>query len=301
MSSALLMQFIYRWSYLVAFFLFCVWRRSLVLWRWLRFIFVSFVLFLFIWVRFWEPQQIHVAYHDIHIWVEKRVVLIADTHLGAYKDWVYLQKVVNKINRIPDVDMVLIAWDLTNMPTSDQSLEELFQPFGDLRVPAYVVLWNHDVEMPWPEVRLPLVRALEKNWVEFLHNDIVQFDDFFLVWLWPHLSNEDQVSLLNKFHVVNKVVVLAHNPDTTLSYRNWNADLTLVGHTHCGQVRLPWIHEWLRPYIYPVEGDFDCGLSREKYTQLFITPWLGEVVLPIRFRNPPTISVLDLWSKWRNK
>jgi predicted MPP superfamily phosphohydrolase len=141
------------------------------------------------------------------------------------------------------------------------------------------------------------VKSLERQGVEFLHNDVVQFDDFFLVWLGPYLSNEDYVSILDNFHVVNNVVVLAHNPDSTLMYRNWNADLTLVWHTHCGQVRLPFIHEMLRPFIYPVEWEFDCWLTREKYTQLFITPGLWEVMLPIRFRAMPTIDVLDLSDK----
>ncbi len=127
-----------------------------------------------------------------------------------------------------------------------------------------------------------------------MHNDVVAFDDFLLVGLGPHLSGEDDVSLLHNFHVANNIVVLTHNPDTTTRYTNRNADLTIAGHTHCGQIRLPRIHDRLRPYIYPVEGDFDCGLSRERYTQLFITPGLGEVLLPARFRNPPMISVLHL-------
>jgi len=294
MSTIVLMQILFLGSYVIAFFWLCSLVRVLVRGR--RWIFlVSWTLFtLFFRARFWEPQQIQVEYTTIDIWVNKRVVLIADLHLGVYKDRVYLQKVVNKINRIPQVDMVLIAGDLTNHPTASQPLEELFQPLWDLNVPVYTVLWNHDTQAPGPDLRLPLVQALEKYGVEFLHNDIVQFDDFFLVWLGPYLSNEDRVSLLDNFHVVNNVVVLAHNPDTTLMYRNWNADLTLVWHTHCGQVRIPFIHEMLRPIIYPVTWDFDCWLSREKYTQLFITPWLGEVVLPIRFRAKPTIHVLDL-------
>ena len=101
---------------------------------------LGIILFLFIRIRFREPQQIRTMYHTIDIGVEKRVVLIADMHLGVYKDRVFLQKVVNRINKIPDVDMVLIAGDLTNHPTADQPLEELFQPFGDLDVPVYAVL-----------------------------------------------------------------------------------------------------------------------------------------------------------------
>jgi predicted MPP superfamily phosphohydrolase len=194
----------------------------------------------------------------IDVGIDKKIVLISDMHLGVYKDWVYLQKVVNTINTLEDIDMVLIAGDFTNQPTPQQSLGELFQPLGDLQVSVYAVLGNHDVQKPGPDLRHELVQALEAQGVVLLHNDTIKFDDFFLVGLGPSMSNEDKVSILDNFHVVNNVLVLAHNPDTTLMYRNYNADLTLVGHTHCGQIKLPWIHNRLRPYIYPVEGDWDC-------------------------------------------
>lgn len=78
--------------------------------------------------------------------------------------------------------------------------------------------------------------------------------------------------LLNQFHVADDVVVLTHNPDTVLSYANYTADVTLVGHTHCGQIRLPFIHDWIKQWYIPVKGDFDCGWSQNKYTHVFITP-----------------------------
>jgi predicted MPP superfamily phosphohydrolase len=59
--------------------------------------------------------------------------------------------------------------------------------------------------------------------------------------------------LINDFLPEEKVVVLTHNPDTTLNYANNLADLTLVGHTHCGQIRIPFLHEKIKQWIIPVE------------------------------------------------
>lgn len=106
------------------------------------------------------------------------------------------------------------------------------------------------------------------------------------------MSGEDDSTLLKQFSLDDDVLVLTHNPDATLSYTTTAADLTVVGHTHCGQMRFPYIQEYLRPYIYPVRGDFDCGRYPEQ--KLFITSGLGEVMLPIRFLNPPAIDVLRL-------
>jgi len=143
---------------------------------------------------------------------------------------------------------------------------------ADLSLPTYAVLGNHDVQKPGEDIRNELTATLGKRGVTLLNNDVLAFPKRYLVGLGDHDGGEDNVLLLNKFHVADTVVVLTHNPDTTLNYVNYNADLTLVGHTHCGQIRVPFIHNRLRQYIIPVDGDFDCGLTPTKYTQLLITP-----------------------------
>jgi predicted MPP superfamily phosphohydrolase len=244
-------------------------------------------------MRWIEPQQIAIRETNLDLGVGKTVALIADLHVGVYKDRTYLQRVVNTINAQSWVDMVFIAGDLTFWPPLDQKkMEELFRPLSYLEVPVYMVLGNHDVEEPWPDIRTELVRTLEQYGVIFLDNDIVDFGTRKLVWLGDHMAGEDKVFILNQLHVAETVVVLTHNPDTTLAYANYNADATLVGHTHCGQVRVPWLHPYISKFIIPTRGAFDCWLMQTKYTTLLITPGLWEVVLPIRRFNPPTIDLV---------
>ena len=106
------------------------------------------------------------------------------------------------------------------------------------------------------------------------------------------MSGEDDVSLLNQVTQDDNVIVLAHNPDALLKYSTTTADITLAGHTHCGQIRLPFVQDFIRPFVYPIASDVDCGWYEDK--KLFITPGLGEVMLPLRFLNPPTVDVLRL-------
>lgn len=84
-----------------------------------------------------------------------------------------------------------------------------------------------------------MVKVLEENEIVVLNNDIVQFEDFSLVGLGSHWNNEDDVALLDTFSTDDAVVVMAHNPDTTLLYTNNVADVTVAGHTHAGQIRIP--------------------------------------------------------------
>lgn len=229
----------------------------------------------------------------VNTWFTGNVVLIADTHLWVYKGENYLQKVINKINQLENIQAVLIAWDLTFEPVdySHEALKNLFAPLADSKFPVIAVLWNHDVWVPGPELKKSLIQALNANGVIYLENDRYQLWELRIVWLWPHLRGTDDISLLDSMSIKDNVIVLTHNPDTTLQYKNYNADITLVWHTHCGQVRFPWF-----PFLYrraiPVVWDFDCGLYDETLSKIFITSWLGETWLPIRFLNPPTIDLI---------
>ncbi|MGB2110884.1 MAG: hypothetical protein ACPHY8_03075 [Patescibacteria group bacterium] len=55
---------------------------------------------------------------------------------------------------------------------------------------------------------------------------------FTLVGLGSNWNREDDTSLLQEFTPSDNIIVLAHNPDTTLKYSNNVVDLTLAGHTH---------------------------------------------------------------------
>lgn len=108
------------------------------------------------------------------------------------------------------------------------------------------------------------------------------------------MAGEDDPTVLEAVSEDDTLVVMMHNPDTMAKLPRGKVSLAVAGHTHCGQVRLPWIHELLRPYYYPVDGVYDCGLTVEPEGLLYITPGLGEVILPIRFRSIPTIDMLSL-------
>jgi predicted MPP superfamily phosphohydrolase len=255
------------------------------------FIYVLLILgsLLFVWARFVEPQMIIVREHSINTGFSGKVVLIADTHLGIYKKPRFLSRAVRVINE-QNPDSVMIAGDFTYEPKEGE-LSKLFDSLALVKAPVYAVLGNHDVERPGPAVRDELKEALEEKGVVFLHNQEVVANNFTLIALGDNWAHEDDTTLLNTFTEADNVVVLTHNPDTTLAYTNANADVTLTGHTHCGQIRIPWLYK----KAIPTTGEFDKGFTQEKYTKLYITCGLGEVGLPMRLFNPPVVDVLTFY------
>lgn len=279
---------IYWWSYGVFPFLLWVYllRRKVHVIVSLISLLLSIV---FISSRFIEPQLILTKIHKVDVWFESRIALIADTHIWAYKWKYFLERVVKKLNSM-NVDMVLIAGDLTYEPDV-YKLESLFSSLWEIEHRAFWVLWNHDVEKPGPPLREELIEALDYPNLVFLNNNIVRYNWIYIVWLWSHWNREDDTSLLESLSPQNDVITLMHNPDSVETFPDWISDIALAGHTHGWQVRLPFLYK----KVIPTRWDFDRWLGTHNENKLFITSWLGEVWLPLRFLNPPVIDILELY------
>jgi predicted MPP superfamily phosphohydrolase len=86
--------------------------------------------------------------------------------------------------------------------------------------------------------------------------------------------------------------MMVHEPDVLPAVARLDGvDLMLSGHTHGGQVRLPFLPPLLLPDLgrHYVEGHFQLGR-----TQLYVNRGIGAVGLPFRFRCPSEITELTL-------
>jgi predicted MPP superfamily phosphohydrolase len=90
------------------------------------------------------------------------------------------------------------------------------------------------------------------------------------------------------------VILLAHNPDLFPLVPN-QATLTLAGHTHGGQVRLPLPG---RPIVPSQVGQrFAAGHVIEGGRHLFVATGLGTSIPPVRCRVRPAVTILTLASE----
>lgn len=256
-------------------------------------LFLIFLSIIFIYSRFIEPQIIVEQKQKIQVWFKSRIVVISDIHLWAYKDSSFLKRVVEKINNLENIDAVLIAWDLTYIPQDNVSI--LLSPLKDLKYKAYAVIWNHDDGHPWIPIEEEVKAALIKNNVVYLHNEeaIIPNTNIKILWLWDSWEQEDDTKLIYNYRKEDNLIILTHNPDTTLKYTktNWEiADITITGHTHWWQIRIPFIYK----SEIPTSWDFDEWYYDRWWTKLFVSSGLWEVGLPMRLGIPPVIDILDL-------
>jgi predicted MPP superfamily phosphohydrolase len=86
-------------------------------------------------------------------------------------------------------------------------------------------------------------------------------------------------------------LLLSHSPDPFPQVPS-AVGLTLAGHTHCGQIVLPWVGA---PATMSRYGDrYRCGFIRENGKLLLVTAGVGTSIAPLRIGAPPEIWLLTI-------
>lgn len=88
-------------------------------------------------------------------------------------------------------------------------------------------------------------------------------------------------------------ILLFHRPELFEIYAENNIDLVLSGHTHGGQIRVP----FLGALIVPDQGifpEYDAGLFTSGRTKMIISRGLGNSIIPFRVNNRPELVVVKL-------
>lgn len=253
---------------------------------------------LMIYSRFIEPSRLVTRYQTIRLNPQQplkqplRVVLIADLHVGLFSGQKrQLRKIVERVNAAK-ADMVLVAGDWTYEP--GPTLLHMLDPLRHLNGPVFSVPGNHDEELPGPPLQQELKLALEALNIVPLEGHMVEFDQVRLLGTGDLWAGKADLHALRDLPQDKPWLVLAHNPDTVDHIPDGlpNRPLMLSGHTHGGQVDIPWLTAWaLRKES---KYGFQVGLYDMVKAQVYVTAGTGMVAVPFRCGMPPTIDVLEL-------
>lgn len=171
---------------------------------------------------------------------------------------------------------------------------------SNLRAPlgVFAILGNHDYAMNGPRIRGALRRAgitvLEDQSVRIGGGNGAPGADapFWIAGVSDFLrAPHDVPGTLLEVTDDAPVILITHNPDLFPEVPGRVA-LTLAGHTHGGQVRLPFFGRPVVPSIYGQR--FAAGHVIEEGRHLYVATGLGTSIVPVRFLVPPEIVVLEL-------
>lgn len=225
------------------------------------------------------------------------VAAVADIHAGAPHIGVdKIERLVDAVNDLhPDVVVLLGDYVIHGVPGGhfippERTAALLAALRGRLGVVA--VLGNHDW---WLDGRR-VSAAFESRGIPVLDNEAIALGEegrrFWVAGIADAWTNRyDVPGTLATVPVGAPVLLLTHNPDL-FPLVPARVALTLAGHTHGGQVRLPLLGRPIVPSEYGQR--YAAGLVREEGRTLFVTTGVGTSILPVRFRVPPVVSLLTL-------
>lgn len=222
-----------------------------------------------------------------------RVALLADFHVqGPDMPPERLAKIVDQVNEARP-DLILLAGDFSGdraLSTRFYTEAETVAPLRGLRAPlgVYAVLGNHDHWRDGPA----MLRALESAGIPVLVNGAVRRGPLTLVGADDiHTAHADMQAIGALTAAPGPMILLSHSPDIA-AVAPARYKLIVAGHTHCGQIALPWWGPITSASNYG--NRFTCGIIREPGRRIVVTAGLGASVLPLRFGAPPDWWLITL-------
>ena len=232
-----------------------------------------------------------------------RIAQLSDFHYEQWTEPYFIREVVEQVNRLAP-DLVLLVGDyVSEGPLPPAKGAQMSYPCAEIlsgiQCPQrWCVLGNHDAKVG-PVI---VTDALESHGLPVLANNYVPFErNGARLWIAGvkdvgvsdpdlHLAAPSSLQTAQE-----PVILLAHEPDfADRVVRHGGVDLMLSGHTHGGQVRLPFFGAM---YVPPLGRKYIEGLFHlENGLQLYVNRGIGTVGVPFRFDCRPELTLITLRS-----
>ncbi|SDD19140.1 hypothetical protein SAMN02799630_02371 [Paenibacillus sp. UNCCL117] len=223
------------------------------------------------------------------------VVQFSDTHLGFNYEAEDLARLAEAVNRLKP-DVICFTGDLvdyavgTEGPAYAEALSLMEAGLG-----KFAVLGNHDYFKGGDKA---VAQTLTAGGFRVLRNQAVRLErDGTSLWIagvedmW--YGKPDIAKCLNTVNPDDYVLLLSHSPDYADTVVDYPVDVQLSGHTHGGQVRIPFYGH----VVVPKFGEkYTIGLYRlgTRGFQLYVNRGIGVSQHPVRFNCRPELTCFTL-------
>jgi uncharacterized protein len=225
-----------------------------------------------------------------------RVGFASDFHAGPVTHPRHIASAVDRLARAKP-DVLLLGGDFVSLNVGH--VDEVARELGSIPAPLgrFAVLGNHDYRRRRSGI---VARALELNGIEVLFNDNVRLppphDDIWICGLDDYeLGTPDGEATLDGAGGTR--LVLMHGPDGLLALGAREFGAAFAGHTHGGQVALPWGTPIVVPGGQP-DRRYSHGLfhlsPEEDRGHLLVSRGVGCSGFPIRAFCDPEVHLVHI-------
>lgn len=252
-----------------------------------------------------ENSQIKCTVYEINSEkkVRAKIALLTDLHNGEFGEGNF--KLLDKISdRSPDI--ICMAGDMLNANEETRDvLLELIEEAGKI-APVYFSYGNHEKEYE-SNFGISLRPLLEKAGAHVLEEEYADIElggqqiriGGLYGYAMPTQKGFDgkEQEFLEEFQNTDRYkLLLCHMPAAWIQWGSleyWNVDLVLAGHTHGGQIKLPFIGG----ITAPDQGwfpDVTNGFISRNGRNLIISAGLGTNGWVPRVNNPPELVIIEI-------
>ncbi len=198
---------------------------------------------------------------------------------------------------------------------------ELLAPLIEAGIPTYAVLGNHDYGMSYPDsvknerLANAVSRTLSQAGVRVLENEAVPLglpdennapkeaagksdSTLYLVGIGSRYAGnaKPEIALAQVPENAPRIIFM-HNPDSFAEFPADAAPLALAGHTHGGQVRIPFREDWSWMALFKeekIQGDGWIDNFGQTGNRLYVNRGIGFSTFPVRINCRPELTVFTL-------
>ncbi|MEN2766610.1 metallophosphoesterase [Ornithinibacillus xuwenensis] len=226
------------------------------------------------------------------------ILQFSDTHIGFHYDLDQFEELTKQINQLKP-DLIVFTGDLVDEPNQYSWDNRLTDLLGTLNAPygKYWVYGNHDHGGYGTETIKKVMHSAGFNLLQNSHQAIeINQDRIILAGIDDvMLGRPDLTKTIENTNPELFTILLAHEPDFADITVQYPIEVQLSGHSHGGQVRLPFVGHLYTP-IYAekyVEGKYTFESSN---LNLYVSRGIGTTRLPYRFLCKPEIHLFTLKS-----
>lgn len=240
-----------------------------------------------------------------------KIVHISDIHYGRTVGLSELEKMVQKVNSLKP-DIVVLTGDLLDKDVvlAKNEVNKIVNVLSQLEasVGKYAISGEHDVAFTeWPTILKNSHFINLNDTYELIYKE--GYQPIMIAGLSSSLENsktaKDRIQPIEEYiastlenedeNLPKYRILLLHEPDFITSVTTSYYDLVLAGHSHNGQVRLPFIGAVIRPNGASHYYDSHYTLHT---TELFISGGVGTSYYDFRLFNRPSIHFYRLNNRY---